>query len=583
MPPLLLEGGDTLNTKPIRPQPHRTDEPPVQYTPLPRKPPRKLNLDKCQHCREAKKKCEIDHLPQQFGCRRCVQRGLQCPGLTKAKEQTLILPNVIPAMNSQSSANTESLLKLNQLKAKSCFTCRALNLSCTSIDPGETPCQNCLCAGNSSILRSRLCMRATPFEDISIFLYCLPKAEVPRNDLDLNEISLDFDVIWTLPSIMSDVAEFLRPARQASTNPTSKVGMLCSLNFLGLIHKHIPHKAAWLFRSMLYGMSFSYAHPNHAMHTGGLSAPALQLLGAQAGHHILQYLDNELNPQQLSTFSIEKRQVLFLLVFGAILAIRYARKTDLSQELPTTRPMSEELWEMMRGHLCEMLAHHLVLLGTSVGVPLSKDEEERVLRLPAITWNRQGTHVWEVDENHSSHKSGNLKSHHLRTAELLSKESSRPRTTESPPKKSSRLRAVEKEEDYKIHGYGGYGLGGGFGGRLNAYSSDRAVWRKDYSPITTHDSKMHPFYCSFPSVVHFGSEGHSYPVYGQETFRSHQRSESSLSTHRLPPYLQESPYLRYDTDYIKRQFWESALERDFSEAMRRRERERESVTRRQPR
>ncbi|KAI0858220.1 hypothetical protein F4860DRAFT_322742 [Xylaria cubensis] len=375
-------------------------------------------------------------------------------------------------MNLQSSSNEESPLRLNQLKAKPCVACLALGLSCTSTDPGETPCQSCLYAGSSGILRSRLCMRATPFEDISIFLYCLPKAEVPRNDLDLDEISLDFNVTWTLPSIMSDVAEFLRPARQVSTKPTSKVGMLCSLNFVELIHKHIPHKAAWLFRSMLYGMSFSYAHPNHAMHTGGLSAPALQLLGAQAGHQILRYLDNELSPQRLLTFSIEKRQVLFLLVFGAILAIRYARKTDLSQELPTTSPMSEELWEMMRGHLCEMLAHHLVLLGASVGVPLSKDEEERVLRLPAITWNRQGTHVWEVDEKHSSYNSGDLKPcRRVHGSGLL-------------PNESSRLRAAEKDKGCNNYGYKCGSLGGG-----PDSNTGEAVWQRDCRPTTTQDPK----------------------------------------------------------------------------------------------
>ncbi|KAI1751633.1 hypothetical protein F4782DRAFT_504677 [Xylaria castorea] len=337
----------------------------------------------------------MGHLQQQPGCRRCVHRGFQCPGLTKARGQTLILSN-----DSQLITNAESPLRLEQLKANPCLACLALGLSCTSTDPGETPCQNCLYAGSSDVLRSRLCMRATPFEDISIFLYCLPEAGVQRNDLDLSGILLDFDVTWTLPSIMSDVAELLRPA---STKPTSKVGMFCSPSFVGLIQKHIPHKAASLFQSMLYGMSFSYVHSKHAMYIGGVLVSMLQFLGAQAGHQILRYLDNELNPRRLSTFSIEKRQVLFLLVFGAIMAVRYARRTG---------PMSKRLWEMMREHLCEVLAHHLVLLGASVGIPLSRDEEERVLRLPAITWNRKGTHAWEVDEKHSSCTSRVLKPRH---------------------------------------------------------------------------------------------------------------------------------------------------------------------------
>ncbi|KAI0185071.1 hypothetical protein EV127DRAFT_213356 [Xylaria flabelliformis] len=404
MPPRLLEGRDTPATKPIRPQLHHTHKALVHYTPLPKKSPRKLDLNKCQHCREAKKKCEIDYLQQQPGCRRCVQRGFQCPGLTKAKEPTLILSNAVPVM---ASTSTESSLKLDQLKVKPCLACLALGLSCTNSDSGEIPCQDCLYAGNSYVLRSRLCMRPTPFEDISVFLSCVPKAEVHPNMPDLSGMLLDFNVTWTLRSIMGDITEFIRPA---PTKPTSKVGVLCSPNFVGLIQNHIPHGAASLFQSMLYGMSFSYVHSLQTMDT--ISVPMLQSLGAQAGHQILRYLDIELKPQQLSKSSLEKRQVLFLLVFGAILAIRYARRADMSQDLSTTDPMSKELWETMRGHLCEMLAHHLVLLGASVGISLSKPEEERVLRLPAITWDRKGTHAWKVDEKHSSNTSFVHRPHH---------------------------------------------------------------------------------------------------------------------------------------------------------------------------
>ncbi|TRX89485.1 hypothetical protein FHL15_009654 [Xylaria flabelliformis] len=343
MPPRLLEGRDPPATKPIRPQLHHTHKALVHYTPLPKKPPRKLDLDKCQNCREAKKKI----IPS-----------------------SNLAVGAIPVMTSTS---TESSLKLNQLKAKPCLACLALGLSILVRHPART-----------------VFMQGT-------VMFCAPAFP---NMPDLSGMLLDFNVTWTLRSIMGDITEFIRPA---ATKPTSKVGVLCSPNFVGLIQNYISHGAASLFQSMLYGMSFSYVHSLRTMDT--ISVPMLQSLGAQAGHQILRYLNIELKPQQLSKSSLEKRQVLFLLVFGAILAIRYARRADMSQDLLTTNTMSEELWETMRGHLCEMLAHHLVLLGASVGISLSKTEEERVLRLPAITWDRKGTHAWKIDEKHSSNTS----------------------------------------------------------------------------------------------------------------------------------------------------------------------------------
>jgi hypothetical protein len=201
---------------------------------------------------------------------------------------------------------------------------------------------------------------------------------------------LEFDVTWTLSNIITEVAAFLS---SRSTEPTSKVGILSSPSFVQLIQHHIFPERAALFQAMLYGTSFSNGHPDQV----------LERLGVSAGDKFLTCLNKELNSQPLFTLSMEKRQALFLLIFGTILAIGYTRRSCATGGHAN---MSQELWDPMRKFLCEILAHHLVLLGKSIGVEFDKDTEELVLHHSLARWYQEGTHGWiTVSQKFSSHYS----------------------------------------------------------------------------------------------------------------------------------------------------------------------------------
>ncbi|KAI0012024.1 hypothetical protein F4779DRAFT_570079 [Xylariaceae sp. FL0662B] len=410
--PLPPEENSHPKDKPIYPRQSYGPEPLHRYTPLPKKAPRKLARDKCEPCREAKKKCETDTFQQLGHCRRCLQKRLKCPGITTTRNPQTRTAGPPPFMFAPehselityitSNTNAKTSFNIEQLKAKPCLVCFALRLSCTSQHSGEV-CVNCIGAGHSNILRSRLCMRATPFVDISIFRSCLPdnpilKSLWAKGGNLLNGVSSEFDDCWTASKFLNEVSGFLRPGFPStdSNKTTSKVGMLCSPTFRRIIQEYIPPQIAFLFQAMLYATSFSFVRFTQTKYTQELSVPTLQLLGAHAGHQVLWYLDSELNPQRLSNISFGKLRALFFLVFGTILTTRYARRTCLNQEYPTANTIDETLWDEMRDHLCEMLAHHLVLLGERIDVKFNENEERSVLWCSEGKWNQKGTYKWEA-------------------------------------------------------------------------------------------------------------------------------------------------------------------------------------------
>jgi len=190
---------------------------------------------------------------------------------------------------------------------------------------------------------------------------------------------LKFGVTRTLSSIITEVGAFLRSDYSRSTKPSFEVGVLSSPIFVQLIQHHVFPERVTLFQAMLYGTWLSNGHPDQV----------LGRLGISAGAKFLQYLDKELNSQPLLTLSVEKRQALFLLTFGTILAIGYTRRSCASDGHAN---MSQELWDPMREFLCGILAHHFVLLGKSIGVEFGKDTEELILHHSLARWYKKGTH-----------------------------------------------------------------------------------------------------------------------------------------------------------------------------------------------
>ncbi|RSM15110.1 hypothetical protein CDV31_005191 [Fusarium ambrosium] len=251
--------------------------------------------------------------------------------------------------------------------------CRMLGLDAVDDQSGGF-CHNCLQANHASILSYRLCMRDVPLEEISIFLPGFSNASGHSSfwdgqpNLNLDNISLEFEVTWTFSSIIADVEAFLasRPIRL-----TSLVGTLCSRGFLQLLQDDITPTVAHRFQTMLYSASFSYGHDHQSMYEEDMPMATLQQLGNRAGHDFLRFLDKSLNALQLATATLDKLRALFLLLFGTILAIGYTKNHNGGQNLAVDAT-NQPLWYSMQEHLCEVLAHHLVLVGKRINVAFGR-------------------------------------------------------------------------------------------------------------------------------------------------------------------------------------------------------------------
>jgi len=180
------------------------------------------------------------------------------------------------------------------------------------------------------------------------------------------------------------------------------------------------------FRRFLLATSLA-----HSGWTGEILEEELRVAGHVAGYRLIKRLDRILTPQFLAKFSRESTQVLFLLVLGAVLGVGYSTAMppspggsvegrSLPGVLPTTaqsgqspppppqRPspkmrmsmMTEELAQSptlyltMKEHLCQMLAHHLIFLGSTLGIRLETGMEQRIIDTAAARWNKMERFVW---------------------------------------------------------------------------------------------------------------------------------------------------------------------------------------------
>jgi hypothetical protein len=154
------------------------------------------------------------------------------------------------------------------------------------------------------------------------------------------------------------------------------------------------------FRRFLLATSLA-----HSGWTGEIPHSDLLTIGHVSGYRLIKRLDRILTPQFLSKLSQESTQVLFFLVLGAVLGVCYSSATSPSPssqqpQPPKTTMMSHEftqsptLYLTMKEHLCQMLAHHLIFLGSTLGIKLDTTMEQRIIDTAAARWNKMERYVW---------------------------------------------------------------------------------------------------------------------------------------------------------------------------------------------
>ena len=180
----------------------------------------------------------------------------------------------------------------------------------------------------------------------------------------------------------------------------SMVGLCCS-SILSLQYQEESLRDDGLtteFRRFLLAKSLSHS----GWRGGKEDVGHADLCGAGhvSGYRLLKRLDHILTPQFLSKCDRGSCQVLFLLVLGTVLGVGYS--SPVSEESPTFPPetfhpkfqTSPTLWLAMKEHLCQMLAHHLIFVGSMLGIRLETGLEQRIIDTAVHQWNKAGTFVW---------------------------------------------------------------------------------------------------------------------------------------------------------------------------------------------
>jgi hypothetical protein len=219
-----------------------------------------------------------------------------------------------------------------------------------------------------------------------------------------------------------------------SSSSMSKVGSMSSPQFKALVQPYFGDEASFNFQWMISAVSLAHSQqilpprlddhssestklPERSEQGNNPIIMVLQRIGAVAGHQFLIFLDKKLTPQSLATLSKEDLQALFLMIMGTILAIEYAQPMKEFPPFPpnevrfTPQPRCcdlqtiqdnyvqnpETLYDAMQKHLCRMLAHYAIYLGSKLGLPFVGYVERFIIEGAHAKWNRERLFLWVTD------------------------------------------------------------------------------------------------------------------------------------------------------------------------------------------
>lgn len=189
----------------------------------------------------------------------------------------------------------------------------------------------------------------------------------------------------------------------------SIVGLCCS----SVLSLQFPEQSlgddglATEFRRFL--LAKSLAHSGWLGDKAEVSHADLRGAGHVSGCRLLKRLDRTLTSQFLAKCDRESCRVLFLMVLGTVLSV--GGSPPDSEESPAFPPetfnprfqQSPTLWLAMKEHLSQMLAQHLVFLGSMLGIRLATGFELRIIDTAVDQWNHAGTFEWGNAAGHSRH------------------------------------------------------------------------------------------------------------------------------------------------------------------------------------
>ncbi|KAK3393909.1 hypothetical protein B0H63DRAFT_30521 [Podospora didyma] len=312
-----------------------------------------------------------------------------------------------PQPRARAKLSQQEKQKVREVRRQgACLRCRVLKIQCSNQNPCQPCLQSAVKGSERKVLSFCYCVR-TRFADVNIFQSAW--AETPTMQLEtvmarmgglLARIATPANF-----SLHSDTIVFNETLVSWLTNPQfnlpngSIVGLCCS-NLLSLQFQDETvsgDNLATEFRRFLLATSL--------VHSGwrgdkDVTQRDLCAAGHISGYRLMKQLDRVLTPQFLAKCGRDSCQVLFLLVLGVVLGVGYSSQnlTD-SPSFPTQLlgaefQKSPTLWLAMKEHLCQMLAHHLIFLGSLLGIKLDTGLERRIIDTAISRWNKMEAFVW---------------------------------------------------------------------------------------------------------------------------------------------------------------------------------------------
>lgn len=285
-----------------------------------------------------------------------------------------------------------------------------LTCQCSNDNPCQSCLQSALKGAERKVLSFCYCVR-TRFSDVNIFASAQAASTtnmqietlMARMSVLLNRIAAPANF-----SLASDPAKFNDTLTSWLSDPTlsfpngSVVGLCCS-SLLSLQFRDESLEDDGLateFRRFL--LATSLARSNWQGGRGQLKQGEICVAGQVSGYRLIKRLDRTLTPQFLAKCDRETCQILFLLVLGAVLGMGYASSLPESPQYPEVLSpelrQSPSLWIAMKEHLCQMLAHHLIFLGSMLGIKLDTQLEQRIIDTASNRWDKMESYIW-ADSN----------------------------------------------------------------------------------------------------------------------------------------------------------------------------------------
>ncbi|KAK4234247.1 hypothetical protein C8A03DRAFT_47373 [Achaetomium macrosporum] len=305
-----------------------------------------------------------------------------------------------------------------------CLRCRILKIQCSVENPFQPCLQSAIKGIERKVLSFCYCVR-TRFADVNIFDSPWQAGAGSGGSGAAAATTMHIETLLqrmsTLLSRIATPAHFTLASNAAPFNNTmlawltdpdfhlpngSIVGLCCS-SLLGLQFPQSEGDGLLSdFRRFVLATSLAHAgwRDRDSSSSRPLKTADLCAAGQASGARLLRRLDRVLTPQFLARCGREPCQVLFLLVLGAVLGVGYSSSQLLSPEFPpsgegleTLSPefqQSPTLWLAMKEHLCQMLAYHLVFVGSMLGIRMDTGLERMIIDTAARRWNKAEEFVW---------------------------------------------------------------------------------------------------------------------------------------------------------------------------------------------